>query len=177
MKEYIAAGEFVTTHGILGELKLYPWCDSAEFVCKLPRLFMKGDGTQCVRIMSARVHKNMCLLMIEGVSSVETARAFIGKTAYLARKDAKLPKGRYFVDDIIGSEVKDADSGKIYGKITDITRPAAQDIYTVENDKGEVFLFPAVPEFLVSLEPENAIVTVRPIEGMFTVGGKSDDED
>lgn len=167
MKEYLAAGEFVTTHGILGEIKLYPWTDSAAFVCALPRLFFSISGGKSVRILGAREHKGMCLLTLEGVSTVEQAHSYVGKTVYFARSDVKLPKGKYFVEDIIGCTVQNADTGAIYGKVTAVQHPAAHDVYTVQNSKGAVFLFPAVPEFLVSLQPENALVTVRPIPGMF----------
>lgn len=44
MKQFIEAGEFVTTHGVMGELKLYPWCDGPEFVAALPRLFFTPEG-------------------------------------------------------------------------------------------------------------------------------------
>ena len=177
MKEYLEAGEFVTTHGIQGELKLYPWCDGPAFIAKLPRLFLGANGEKPVKIVGAREHKGMCLLLLDGVTLVEQARGYIGKTVYFARKDAKLPKGRYFVDDLLGATVKNADTDVVYGNIIDISHPAAHDIYTIKDAKGETHLFPAVPEFLGEILPQEGIVTVRPIEGMFTNKGKNDDED
>ena len=62
----------------------------------------------------------------------------------------------------------DADTKQEYGTVTDVTHPAASDVYEVRNEQGEVFLFPAVKEFLGELKPEEGFITVRPIAGMFT---------
>ena len=91
--------------------------------------------------------------------------------------DVQLPEGRFFVQDIIGCKVLDADTKQEYGTVTDVTHPAASDVYEVRNEQGEIFLFPAVKEFLGELKPEEGFITVRPIAGMFTSGGGNDDED
>ena len=177
MKEFIEVGEFVTTHGIAGELKLYPWCDGPEFVQGLTRLFFNEKGAKETKIEAVRVHKGMCLIKLAGITSVEAARPYLRRTAYCARKDVSLPQGRYFVQDILGSTVKDVDTGEVYGTVKDITHPAATDLYTIENEAGEIFLFPAVPEFLAELSPETETVLVRPIAGMFGKDEVSGDED
>ena len=64
--------------------------------------------------------------------------------------------------------MQDADTGEVYGKVTDVSHPGANDVYTVKNDAGEEFLFPAVPAFLDKLDPEAGLVLVRPIPGIFT---------
>ena len=119
----------------------------------------------------------MCLVKRKGVDSIDAARPYIRKVAYFSRADVKLPEGRYFVQDIVGCTVKDADTGVEYGVITAVEHPAAIDVYTVETSGGETFLFPAVPEFLDTLSPEQGVVTVRPIPGMFTNDGGNDDAD
>lgn len=177
MKEYLEAGEFVTTHGVMGELKLYPWCDDADFITQLPRLFLGRNGKKEQKVLSARVHKGMCLVKLEGVDSMDAARALVRKIAYFSRADVQLPEGRFFVQDIIGCKVLDADTKQEYGTLTDVTHPAASDVYEVRNEQGEIFLFPAVKEFLGELKPEEGFITVRPIAGMFTSGGGNDDED
>ena len=73
----------------------------------------------------------------------------------------------YFIQDIIGCTVVDAETGREYGKVKDITHPGAQDIYTVVDEAGGEYMFPAVPEFLKQLDPENGIVRISPIPGMF----------
>ena len=119
----------------------------------------------------------MLLVLLKGVDSVEKARTLVGRTVYIDREMAHLPAGRYFVQDIVGCTVKDADTGAEYGVITAVEHPAASDVYTVQNSAGETFLFPAVPDFLDTLSPEQGVVTVRPIPGMFTNDGGNDDAD
>ncbi len=168
MKRYLEAGEFVTTHGVMGELKLYPWSDSPEFVAALPRLYLTADGAKPVEVERVRTHKGMCIVKLRGVESIEEARPYIRKVAYFDRQDVTLPEGRYFVQDIIGCRVVDADTGAEYGRVVNVTHPAASDIYTVRDEQGAEHLFPAVEEFLKGLDPEHGVVLVRPIEGMFT---------
>ena len=177
MKQFIEAGEFVTTHGVMGELKLYPWCDSAEFAAALPRLYFSPQGGREIKVDAARVHKGMCLMKLRGVDGIDYARGFVRRVAYFNRADVTLPEGRWFVQDILGCRVLDADTGAEYGVITAIDHPAASDIYTVTNGAGKVFLFPAVPEFLAELAPERGVVTVRPIPGMFAYDRGGDDAD
>ena len=94
MKTYLEAGQFVTTHGVLGELKLYPWADGPEFIACLPRLYISPQGGAPLELERVRAHKGMCIVKLRGVDGMDAARAYIGKTAYFARADAKLPPGR-----------------------------------------------------------------------------------
>lgn len=172
MKAYLEAGEFVSTHGIAGELKLYPWCDAPSFLCGFTRLYLDEQGKTQLRVTSIRTHKNVCLVKAEGVGSVEEARQYIGKVAYIARADAPLEEGQVFVQDLLGAMVEDADSGRCYGHIKGITHPGRHDVYEIANDAGEIFWFPAVREFLVKVSPEEGKVLVRPIPGMFEEEGR-----
>ena len=144
MKAYLEAGQFVTTHGVVGELKLYPWADGPEFIAQLPRLYPAPQGGAPLEIERVRAHKGMCIIKLRGVDDMDAARAYIGKTAYFARTDARLPAGRYFVQDIIGCEVRDAATGAVYGTVRDITHPAASDVYAIQTPQGGTVLFPAV---------------------------------
>ncbi len=80
LKPFLEIGEIVTTHGVMGEVKIYPWCDEPEVLCELPRLYL-ADGAQPRDILQARVHKeNMCLLLLEGVERMDAARRLVGRT-------------------------------------------------------------------------------------------------
>ena len=99
-----------------------------------------------------------------------------GAHLVLRKADARLPKGRYFIDDLLGCTVKDAGTGAVYGTITAVDQPAAHDVYTVRDAAGAEHLFPAVPEFLDRIDIEARTVTVRPIPGMFTDAVSGDEE-
>ncbi len=162
MKEaYIEAGQVVNTHGIQGEVKIMPWADSAEFLLDFSTIYMDGRP---VKVRSARVHKNCVLATLEGVDSVDAAMLLKGKTIYLARADVKLPEGRYFLADLIGLEVRDADSGEVLGTLSDILTPPANQVYVVKGKRE--YLVPAVEEFIIETNPDAGFMRVRLLEGM-----------
>ena len=81
-------------------------------------------------------------------------------------KDIPLPKGRMFIDDILGFEIIDADSSKVYGTLQDVTSNGAHDIYHIKCGEKTV-LFPAVDEFIDRIDTETSAIYVKPIGGMF----------
>ena len=81
----------------------------------------------------------MALLQLEGVGDMDAARALRGQVFYFDRDDATLPAGKWYVADLIGCEVRDADTGKVYGVVTSVDHPGAQDIYTVKAPSGKEF--------------------------------------
>ena len=131
MQNYLPACKIVSTHGVRGEMKALPLCDGAAFLAKFKRLFTSADGAGETRVLGVRAQGNVILLRLDGVGDMDAARAQVGRVYYLAKADARLPKGRYFIDDLLGCDVVDAETGRVYGRLTNVARPAAQDIYTV----------------------------------------------
>ena len=176
MQKYLEAGKVVTTHGVRGEMKLELWCDGVDFLKKTGRLYASAKGGKCYNITSIRPQGQMALLQLEGVNDMDAARAQVGRTYYLAKADAKLPRGRYFIDDLLGCDVVDADTDRVYGQLTNVDRPAAQDIYTVTDGAGEEHMLPAVPEFVKKIDIDARKIFVTPIEGMFTDAVNGDED-
>ena len=161
MKEkYIEAGEVVNTHGVRGEVKILPWTDSAEFLSKFRTLYIDGKP---LKVLSSRVHKGAVLAMLEGVPDVNAAMRLKGRRVSIDREDAKLPKGGYFIQDIIGAEVVTED-GESIGKLSEVIDAPASMVYVVKGDRER--LIPAVPEFILKTDADAGVITVRLIEGM-----------
>lgn len=167
IKNYLELGQIVSTHGVKGEVRFDPWCDSPEFVKKFKTLYFDPSGEKSVKVISARPHGNIVILMLEGVATVDEARNMRGTVLYMKRSDARLPKGTWFIQELIGCSVVDADTGKVYGEITDVTSTGANDVYSIKTPSGEV-LFPAVKEFIESTDVEEGKVQIRPIKGIFS---------
>lgn len=176
-KEYLEAGEFVTTHGITGELRLYPWSDGPDFLSGFSTIYLDEAGRKPLRVLQARPHKNICIVRLEGVETIEAARPFIGKTVYIARADARLEPGRFFVQDILGAEVLNDETGESYGHIHAVTRPGRHDVYEIHAPGGQVWFFPAAGPFVASIDLDAGAVRVRPIEGMFDAGEKAGEKE
>lgn len=167
MQNYLPACKIVATHGVRGEMKAQPLCDGAAFLAKLKQLYPAQTGGTPAALTGVRPQGNVILLCLAGVEDMDAARAQIGKTWYFAKSEAVLPEGRYFLDDLLGCTVSDAQTGRVYGTLTDVDHPAAQDIYYITDEAGEVHMMPAVPEFVGELDPANRRITVKPIPGMF----------
>lgn len=159
-QNYIEAGRITNTHGVSGEVKIEVWLDSPAFLKKFDRLFLEG---QEMKVLSARVHKGFLITKLEGIGDVNAAMALKGKTVYILRTDARLPRGAYFLQDIIGARVQD-EQGREIGLLTEVLERPASHIYVVQG--AEEHLIPAVPEFILSTDPEAGVITVRLIEGM-----------
>ena len=167
-KKYIEAGKIVGTHALRGEVRIDPWCDSAEFLCGFRRLY-DAQGN-LMKVKRSRAHKNIAVVLFEGIDTVEKADALRGKTVYIDRDDARLPEGVNFIQDLIGLSVEDADSGTVYGTVTDVLKTGANDVYQVSRD-GRDYLVPVIPDVVIEKDIDGGVIKIRPIKGIF------DDED
>ena len=163
---FLEAGRVVGTHGVRGELRVEPWCASARFLTGFSEFYWDG-GREKVKVVSSRPHKSLLLLKLEGVDTVEAADALRGRVLWLARKDAALPEGRYFVQDILGLSAVDADSGRVYGKVTDVFPTGANDVYQVTDGDGKEYLVPAIRDVVVRVDPDEGVLELRPMRGIF----------
>ena len=164
MKTYLEIGKIVAIHGLKGEVRVDPWCDYPEFLCEFDELYF-AKGEESVAITNARVHKNIVIMKIAGIDTPEAAEKLRGRILYMDRNDVELDEGTYFVQDLLGLEVVDADNGTVYGKITDVRNTGASDIYTIKSDERE-FLFPAVPEYVEKTDIENGKLYIHMLDGL-----------
>lgn len=164
-KEYLEAGKIVTTHGIRGEVKIMPYTDTPELLAEFDRLFI-GKNKDELYIERSRVFKNMVIAKIEGVDTPEAAEKLRNKLLYMHRDDLELDDDTYFIQDLIGLEVRDVDSGKVYGVIADVMQTGANDVYVVKGEERE-YLVPAIADVVVSTDVENDVMTIRPLDGLF----------
>lgn len=162
---YIECGRIVNTHGCRGGLKLESWCDSPGVLSGLKRIFLKkGEHYIQYKVKKSSIFRQFVLFELSGIDDMDKAMALKNTVVYAMREDFGLKDGEYFIADIIGVDVIDADNGKIYGKVSDITNRGASDIYVVETPDGERMI-PAVKEFIDRVEPDKGLF-VRPIEGL-----------
>lgn len=169
-KQYLDTGKIVGTHGIKGEVRIEPWCDSPQFLSEFKKLYLDENGETFIEVKS-RPHKNITLSKIKGVETVEQAEKFRGKIVYINRDDILLEEGVNFVQDLIGLEVKDADNSTVYGKITDVLRTGANDVYEITDSDNKKYLAPVIDEVIIERNIDKGYVLIRPMKGIF------DDED
>lgn len=167
IKDYLEIGQIVSTHGIRGEIRLNPWCDGPEFVKKFKTLYRDDKGNNPFKIISCRPHGNVAVIKLEGVDTVEAARALKNTVLYMKRSDVNLPAGKWFISELIGCDVLDADDNSVvYGKIKDIDSGMANDIWYIETPEKEV-LIPAIKDVVIRCDVADNKVYIRPLRGLF----------
>lgn len=157
--EYLEAGEIVTTHGVRGEMKIYPWSDGPEFLLDFDRVLI---DRRVYTVESCRVQKTCNLLKLSGIDTVEDAQKLRGKTVEVFREDA--PADLIFVPELIGMNV--IVDGVEIGKITDVLDYPGNKVYVIEGEHQ--YMVPAVKQFILSTDMENNTMQIHLIEGMRT---------
>ena len=166
VKEFLEGGKIVGTHGVRGEMRVECWCDSPQFLAKFKTLYF-DNGAQAVKVQS-RAHKNMVLMKMPQVDTIEKADTYRGKIVYIKRSDIKLEKGVHFVQDMIGLEVVDSDTKKVYGKVKDVLRTGSNDVYEMEDENKKLFYIPTIPDIIDEIDIENNTLSITPMKGLFS---------
>lgn len=165
MKQFLEIAKIVATQGIRGEVRCQYYCDAPEVLCEFDELYL-DKGAKPVRIVRAFPHKNVVIMRIEGVDTVEKAQTLVGKLLYMDRNDAELDDNLYFIQDIIGLTVKDADTGEVYGKISEVYQNGAADVYSIKREDGEL-MFPCIDEVVKKIDIEGGEMLIKPLPGLF----------
>ena len=159
-QQYLEAGKITNTHGVRGEVRITPWADSAAFLRGFRTFYIDG---QPVRVLRSRVHKNQLIAQLEGYDDVNAAMTLKNKVIHIDRADAKLPEGRYFLQDLLGMRVV-SDAGEALGELADVLDLPQGSVYMVRGTRE--ILIPDVPEFLLNIDAERGEITVHLLEGM-----------
>ena len=167
IKEYLEVGQIVGTHGVRGEVRVNPWCDSPEFIKQFKTLYYDKNGQSSVKVTACRPHGNVALLKLDGVETVEAAAAMRNKVLFMKRSDAKIAEGSYFIAELCDCTVIDADDeNKTYGILTDVSETGANDVWHITKD-GKEYLIPAIPDVVDSVDVKQGIIKIRPLKGIF----------
>ena len=141
-QQFLKVGKITNVHGLMGEMRVQPWADSPDFLCQFKTLYV--DKTHWpIRVERARVHKNMVILKLEGVTDVNSAMAMRNAILYIDRKDAH----------------------EILGNIADVLTLPANNVYVVRGGAREI-LIPAVDEFVAEVDLDGSCMRVNMVEGL-----------
>ncbi|SDB52508.1 16S rRNA processing protein RimM [Ruminococcaceae bacterium FB2012] len=165
MKQYLEIGKIVSVFGLKGEVKVQPWCDTPDFLCEFDTLYWKS-GTP-VNVVHSRVQKNIVVMKLEGCDTVEEAQKLRGRVLYMDRDDVELEEGAYFVQDLIGLKVVDAETGEEYGELAEVSETGANDVYHLRRPDGTMCYIPAIPDVVKETDIEGGIMKITPLDGLF----------
>ncbi|MBO7310247.1 MAG: 16S rRNA processing protein RimM [Clostridia bacterium] len=163
--KYIECAKIINTHGCHGAVKLESWCNSPDDLALLKKIYFFVNGEyQQRKIKKASVFKQFVIAELENVNDMDAALALKNTVVYAQRADFKLDEGEYFIADLVGLCVVDADTGKEYGKIKEIINRGASDIYVVQTENSERMI-PAVDEFIIRVDITKGVF-VKTIPGL-----------
>jgi len=169
LKQFLEVGRIVGTHGVQGEMRVECWANSPDFLKQFRTLYL-DMGREALSV-SCRPHKNIALMKVKGVNSIEAADLLRGKVLYINRSDARLGEGEHFVQDLIGLKVTDADTGRVYGTVRDVLKTGSNDVYEMLGEDEKLYYIPVIPEIIVRRDFDEGAVYIHPMKGLF------DDED
>lgn len=166
INEYLECGQITRAHGVNGAMIVNPYCDSYEVFAAIKTLYLKdGDEYKPMRVKKCSPYKNSAIITVEGVETPEEVTKIRLTAVYAHRDDIPKAEGDFFIVDLIGLPVIDANTGCEYGTLKDVTNQGAQDLYVIKRENKPDGYVPVIPQFVREISLEKGIL-ITPIEGM-----------
>lgn len=166
--EKIKIGTIVNAVALRGEVKVYHFSDCKERFEELDEVILERKGkSQTYRIEKVRYQNDMVILKFKGVDDRNAAEALKESDVMITEADLKeLPEDTFYVRDLIGCSVFNAETSAEIGTIKDVLQNSAQDIYVIKTAGGKDAMIPAVGDFVDEVNIEERFVKVRLIPGL-----------
>lgn len=167
MLQYLKVGQIINTHGIKGELKIYPLTDDISRFNKLKHVFLNSKWDfKKYEIEEVKYFKNLVILKFKGIDDMNEALNFIKEYIYVDRESAvKLPKNTYFIADLIGLDVYTVDNERL-GVISSVFSTGSNDVYEIKNENEKSILIPAIKDVIIDVDIENKKIIIKLLEGL-----------
>lgn len=163
MKKSFNIGKIVNTHGVKGEVKVYPYTDDVKKFVDFDHLFVED---QKIQIETVRIHKNMALVKFKGYDNMDQVLPLMNKNVFIDRDLVDDGGDGHYIVDLIGCEIFD-ESGIMIGVLVDVLQNTSQDLYQIRrSDNGEDFYLPVVDEFVKNIDLNTRRIIVHLIEGL-----------
>lgn len=159
MKDLVTIGQIINTHGVKGEIKVFPLTDDMKRFRKLKTVIVDG---QEIEVIWCKLQTDKVILKLNGIDTMDAAEKYKTKYIKVKREDAvKLPKGRYFVVDIVGCKVVDENNKEI-GNVSEVIFTGSNEVYWIKGTKD--ILIPALEDIVLNIDIDNKIITIKPLE-------------
>ncbi|MBE7718985.1 ribosome maturation factor RimM [Lacrimispora indolis] len=167
MENLLRVGVISSTHGVRGEVKVYPTTDDVNRFKDLKNVILDaGRERMELEIQGVKFFKNMVILKFKGYDSIDDIEKYKGKDLLITRDQAvELGPDENFIVDLIGLRVVTED-GKDFGILTDVIKTGANDVYEVKTTEGKEVLLPAIRECVLNVDLTEGLVTVHIMDGL-----------
>ncbi len=176
MEDLLQVGAIAQTHGIRGEVKVFPMTDDVRRFQKLKEIILDtGREKMTLEIEGVKYFKKFVILKFKGIDNINDIERYKGKALYVTRENAvKLGRDEYFIADLIDLEVYDED-GNYLGVLTNVIETGANDVYEVRFEDGREVLLPAIKQCILDIDMENRKMKVHIMDGLLDyTGGRKD---
>lgn len=167
MEDLLQVGIITSTHGVRGEVKVYPTTDDPRRFRRLKEVVLDtGKEKMNLEIEGVKFFKQFVILKFKGLDNINDIEKYRQKSLYVTRKNAvRLQRDEYFIADLIGMKVQDED-GKELGTVKDVIETGANDVYEVEMADGKSLLLPAIKQCILNVDVGNGTMQVHVLEGL-----------
>ncbi len=167
MEEILQVGIITSTHGIRGEVKVFPTTDDVRRFKRLKEVILDtGKEKKTLEIENVKFFKQFAILKFKGLDDINDVERFRQKSLYVTRKNAvRLNRDEYFIADLIGLSVLD-EEGKTLGTVKDVMETGANDVYIIDMTDGRELLLPAIKQCVLQVDVENGFMKVHVLDGL-----------
>lgn len=167
MEQKLQVGIITTTHGVRGEVKVFPTTDDAKRFKKLKQVILDtGKEEVNLEIEGVKFFKQLVILKFKGMDSINDVEKYRQKSLYVTRENAvHLSRDEYFIADLIDLKVLDENDEEI-GIVKDVMQTGANDVYVIDMSDGRELLLPAIRECVLEVNVESGYVKIHIMEGL-----------
>lgn len=167
MEQFLRVGVISSTHGIRGEVKVYPTTDDPERFLDLDEVILDtGREHKILEIEGVKFFKNQVILKFKGYDNINDIEKYLKKDLLVDREHAvELGENENFIADLIDMEVV-TEEGKVLGTLTDVIETGANDVYAVKTPEGKEILLPAIRDCILDVNVDEKRMTVHVMEGL-----------
>lgn len=167
MEQLLQVGVISSTHGVRGEVKVYPTTDDVNRFNKLKKVILDTGREQLeLELQGVKFFKQMVILKFKGIDNINDIEKYKGKSLYVTREHAvKLKKDEYFIADLIDMKVF-LEDGTEFGTLTDVMKTGANDVYCIQTEKYGEVLIPAIGECIMQVDIEERRMTIHLMPGL-----------
>lgn len=166
VEEWVVVGEFVGPFGIHGEVKLRPLTDFPERFERTATIYV-GEKHTPYHVEQAHMHKQLVLLRLAGVASVDAAEQLRGEQVWIPASElTPLQEDQFYLHDVVGLRVQHV-NGQPLGVVTDIVSTGASELFVIRDPLDKEVLLPVVKPFVKQIDLAQGVILVDPIPGLF----------
>lgn len=166
MEQFFQVGVITTTHGIRGEVKVFPTTNDPERFRKLKNVILASEKERFpAEIQGVRFSKQFVIVKFRGIDDINEVETYKGRQILVPREDAvRLEQDEYYIADLLGMDVV-TDEGET-GVLKDVIETGANEVYVVELDGFGEVLIPAIKDCILDVDVEAGSMRVHLLEGL-----------